>query len=142
MKVDREMGFADGTGPTLRKLESYPPVLDLVFGAFGETSDGVKTLLDNLCSSIETSKPGPEEWQPRGKQGVGIGDQLPPPPTLLCCHACQCEMPSGTAAAGWRRARAGGKEEAVGKERGGEGKDGQRGAVAGESHWKELIQEG
>ena len=51
MKVDREMGFADGTGPTIRKLESYPPVLDLVFGAFGETSDGVKTLLDNLAQS-------------------------------------------------------------------------------------------
>ena len=51
LKVDREMGFADGTGPTLRKLESYPPVLDLVFGAFGETSDGAKKLLENLAES-------------------------------------------------------------------------------------------
>ena len=34
-----------------RKLESYPPVLDLVFGAFGETSDGAKKLLENLAES-------------------------------------------------------------------------------------------
>ena len=50
-KVDRELGFPDGQGPTLRKLQSYPPVLDLCFGAFGETSDGVKRLLDVMAES-------------------------------------------------------------------------------------------
>ena len=51
LKVDRELGFADGQGPTLRKLQNYPPVLDLCFGAFGECSDGVKQLLDSLAES-------------------------------------------------------------------------------------------
>ena len=51
LKVDREMGHQDGTGPTIRKLQSYPPVLDLVFGAYGETSDGVRKLLERLAES-------------------------------------------------------------------------------------------
>ena len=51
LKVDRELGHPDGNGPTVRKLESYPPVLDLVCGAYGETSDGVKKLLDRLAES-------------------------------------------------------------------------------------------
>ena len=51
LKVDRELGFPDGQGPTLRKLQSYPPVLDLCFGAFGESSDGVKRLLDVMAES-------------------------------------------------------------------------------------------
>ena len=55
LKVDRELGHLDGTGPTIRKLGSYPPVLDLVFGAYGETSDGVKKLLDQLVESRVTS---------------------------------------------------------------------------------------
>ena len=49
--MDRELGHQDGNGPTIRKLHSYPPVLDLVFGAYGETSDGVKKLLDQLADS-------------------------------------------------------------------------------------------
>ena len=32
-----------------------PPVLDLVFGAYGETSDGVKKLLDQMVESRVTS---------------------------------------------------------------------------------------
>ena len=51
LKVDRELGFVVGQGPTLRKLQIYPPVLDLCFGAFGECSDGVKQLLDALAES-------------------------------------------------------------------------------------------
>ena len=51
-------------------------------------------------------------------------------------------MSPGAAAAGWRGARTGWKEEVVGKERGGEGKIGQGGAVAGESHRQEPVQEG
>ena len=50
LKVDSELGFPDG-GPTLRKLESYPAVLDLCFGAFGETSEGVKSLIDKMGES-------------------------------------------------------------------------------------------
>ena len=51
LKVDSELGYQDGNGPTLRKLQSCPPVLDLCFGAYGETSEGVKRLLDNLAES-------------------------------------------------------------------------------------------
>ena len=45
------MGHKDGQGPTSRKLAEFPPVLDLVFGAYGETSEGVKTLLDHLVKA-------------------------------------------------------------------------------------------
>ena len=55
LKVDRELGHEDGTGPTIRKLQSYPPVLDLFFGAYAETSDGVKKLLDHMVESRVTS---------------------------------------------------------------------------------------
>ena len=51
LKVDREMGYADGTGPTIRKLHSYPQVLDLVFGAYAEVSDGAKKILDQLAEA-------------------------------------------------------------------------------------------
>ena len=51
LKMDRELGFQDGDGPTLRKLQSYPPVLDLCCGAYGECSDGVKHLLDVMAQS-------------------------------------------------------------------------------------------
>ena len=36
-------------------MESYLPVLDLVFGAYGEASDGVKRLLDKMVESRVTS---------------------------------------------------------------------------------------
>ena len=48
--VDRELGQGDKEGPTLKKLRSFPPVLDLVFGAYGECSEGVKKLMDSLVS--------------------------------------------------------------------------------------------
>ena len=51
LKVDRELGFADDTGPTLRRLRSFPPVTDLCFGAYGEVSDGVKQLLYDFGQS-------------------------------------------------------------------------------------------
>ena len=51
MAVDRELGFRDGEGPTIRKLQRYPPVLDLCCGAYGEVSDGVKRLLDCMGES-------------------------------------------------------------------------------------------
>ena len=50
-KLDRELGFQPGMGPTVRKLSEFPPVLDLVFGAYGETSEGVKSLLDHLVKA-------------------------------------------------------------------------------------------
>ena len=50
-KVDQDLGHKDGQGPTSRKLAEFPPVLDLVFGAYGETSEGVKTLLDTLVKA-------------------------------------------------------------------------------------------
>ena len=36
VKVDQELGFINGDSPTLRKLQRYPPVMDLCFGAYGE----------------------------------------------------------------------------------------------------------
>ena len=36
---------------TIGKLQRYPPVLDLVCGAYGEVSDGVKRLLDCMAES-------------------------------------------------------------------------------------------
>ena len=51
MAMDRELGFQDGAGTTLRKLQRYPQVLDLCCGAYGEVSDGVKRLLDCLAES-------------------------------------------------------------------------------------------
>ena len=51
LAMDRELGFPDGQGPTIRKLQRYPPVLDLCCGAYGEVSDGVKRLLDCMGES-------------------------------------------------------------------------------------------
>ena len=48
--MDTELGFPQG-GPTLRKLESYPQVLDLCFGAYGESSEGVRGLMDKMVES-------------------------------------------------------------------------------------------
>ena len=45
-----ELGFPQG-GPTLRKLESYPQVLDLCLGAYGESSEGVRSLMDKMVES-------------------------------------------------------------------------------------------
>ena len=49
--MDQELGFMNGDGPTLRKLQRYPPVIDLCFGAYGECSDGVKSLLEQMAQS-------------------------------------------------------------------------------------------
>ena len=68
LKVDRELGHEDGAGPTIRKLESYPPVLDLVFGAYGEASDGVKKLLDKLVESRVASLGLRKGTQEAGKE--------------------------------------------------------------------------
>ena len=38
-------------GPVERRLRSFNRVLPLVFGAFGETSDGVETLLHGLADA-------------------------------------------------------------------------------------------
>ena len=46
-----DLGYQDGQGPTTRKLGEFPPVLDLVFGAYGECSEGAKRLLDTLVQS-------------------------------------------------------------------------------------------
>ena len=51
LAMDRELGFQDGEGPTIRKLQRYPQVLDLVCGAYGEVSDGMKRLLDCMSES-------------------------------------------------------------------------------------------
>ena len=50
-KVDRDLGFADGDGPKVKRLGDFPPVLDLVFGAWAECSDGVKRLLEAMVET-------------------------------------------------------------------------------------------
>ena len=39
-KVDQDLDFPDGQGPTIRKLGQIPPLLDLILGAYRETSGG------------------------------------------------------------------------------------------------------
>ena len=45
------LGHPGEQGPTTQKLSQFPPVLDLCFGAFRETSEGVKGLLDMLVDA-------------------------------------------------------------------------------------------
>ena len=49
LKVDQ--GFPDGTGPTIRRLQSFPTMLDLCFDAYREGSEGVKKLRDSFVKS-------------------------------------------------------------------------------------------
>ena len=65
------MGYPDGAGPTLRKLQSYPPVLDLVFGAFGETSDGAKKLLEKMAESRLQSQ-GLRQGSPQANKELAL----------------------------------------------------------------------
>ena len=51
LKLDRQLGHIDGEGPTIQRLSDFPPVMELCFGAYGETSDGVKRLLDAMVDS-------------------------------------------------------------------------------------------
>ena len=68
--MDRELGFPQG-GPTLRKLESYPAVLDLCFGAYGENSEGVKSLMDKMVESRVRSL-GLRRGSPESAKELGI----------------------------------------------------------------------
>ena len=84
-KVDQDLGLPDGQGPTTRKLSQYLPVLDLVFGAYGEVSEGVKLLLDTLVEA-RMKKLGLAKGAPVvGKEtawtkGIsGRGSHQPPP---------------------------------------------------------------
>ena len=98
-KVDQELGFADGGGPTLRKLQSFPPVLDLVFGAYGECSDGVKSMLDSFGDSRLRTQ-GLAKGT-RGPEGARTGDWLSAPPPLHSSDSGKCAMPAGADALGW-----------------------------------------
>ena len=69
--MDREMGYADGTGPTIRKLHSYPQVLDLVFGAYAEVSDGAKKILDQLAEARLQSQ-GLRRGSPEGNKELAL----------------------------------------------------------------------
>ena len=53
-KVDQELGFLNGDGPSLWKLQRYPPVMDLCFGAYGECSGGGLARADG---SVSPQKP-------------------------------------------------------------------------------------
>ena len=68
LRLTGSLGMRMGLGPTIRKLESYPPVLDLVFGAYGEASDGVKKLLDKMVESRVASLGLRKGTQEAGKE--------------------------------------------------------------------------
>ena len=70
LKVDTELGFPQG-GPTLRKLESYPQVLDLCFGAYGESSEGVRSLMDKMVES-RLKNLGLRRGSPESSKELGI----------------------------------------------------------------------
>ena len=69
LKLDRVLGFQDGQGPTTQKLQDFPPVLDLCFGAWGECSKGVSSLLatmvDTKLTSLKLQKGSPGEAKER-----------------------------------------------------------------------------
>ena len=50
MAIDRELGQGSGQGPTVDRLNQFPTVIDLVFGAYGEASQGVWDLLDTMAT--------------------------------------------------------------------------------------------
>ena len=70
-KLDLVLGHTDGNGPTTRRLGDFPPVLDLVFGAYGESSEGVKSLMDAILDSkirsLGLRKGGPGEGKERAQ---------------------------------------------------------------------------
>ena len=70
-KFDRVLGYEDEKESTNRKLENFPPVLDLCFGAYGESSEGVKTVLDAMLESklksLGLRKGGPGEPKERSQ---------------------------------------------------------------------------
>ena len=70
-KVDQELGFQDGTGPTTRRLQGFPTVLDLCFGAYGEASQGVKNLLGSFAQSRLRSQ-GLRKGSPEGEKELGL----------------------------------------------------------------------
>ena len=54
--MDEELGHRDGVGPATRRLREFnggdgSGVIDLVFGGYGEASDGVWSLLDHMATS-------------------------------------------------------------------------------------------
>ena len=75
-KVDQDLGFSDGQGPTTRKLGQFFPVLDLVFGAYEETSEGVKSLLNILVEDGMKKLGLVKETQAVGKDTAWIKGYL------------------------------------------------------------------
>lgn len=69
VKVDQELGFINGDGPTLRKLLRYPPVMDLCFGAYGKCSDGVK-IFSGTDATVLPKEPWLEKWHLGSSQGA------------------------------------------------------------------------
>ena len=50
--MDVELGVGhEEQGPTVQRLNQFPPVLDLVFGAYSEASNGVWELMDKMIDS-------------------------------------------------------------------------------------------
>ena len=71
--VDREARAASGDqrGPVERKLEEYGDLLGLVFGVWGEASEGVHTLIEQLATSRLDSRQR-TRGRPGNKQELGL----------------------------------------------------------------------
>ena len=74
--MDRELGFEEGQqGPVIRRLQEVGPVIPLVFGGFGEASEGVHDLIGTL-SLLRLAKEGRTAGREgsEGRLGVIKGD--------------------------------------------------------------------
>ena len=74
--MDRELGVeVEQQGPVGRRLEELGPVIPLVFGGFGEVSEGVHDLISTLAQ-VRLSKEGlVSGWfGTEGRMGVIKGD--------------------------------------------------------------------
>ena len=69
--MDVELGHIDRQGPTVDRLNQYPPVQDLVFGAYGEASEGVWELLD-IMSTSRINKLGLARGSPAGNKELAL----------------------------------------------------------------------
>ena len=72
-EADRESRAASGDerGPVERKLDEFGDLLGLVIGAWGEASEGVNTLIDQLAASRLSSQER-TRGKPGNKQELGL----------------------------------------------------------------------
>ena len=131
--MDEKLGYTDGPGPALRRLQQYQggEVLDLVFGGEGSASEGVWTLPGHMAN-CRLMKLGLARGSPGSQQelatitGELTASQLGSPQGQPD-HATRKDPDGGG------RRQAGREEEEMEQAGGGEGEVGQTGPLA--SSW-------